>query len=214
MTDDAIAKPREDLWSRLFPCSREGTLTTEELYYIVRAVEAYEPSQDALRLCECELTTYRALSAQANSEAWNEAIDAARGALTLAAGLPEAPEPEPDDSRPIVRLDDSEADVPIVRDVDSAITEYCARLVARAKHADCEHLRFEPDPRGKKYTRIVRVIVANSNNEVVSRSVHAFVERATGDIWKADSWKRPALNFVRGSVYDEELSGFALFGIL
>lgn len=88
MSNPKTSKPRDDLWSRLFPVIRAGTLNYDELYYIVRAVEAFEPSQNALRACECELTTYRALSAQANAEAWNDAIDAARAALTLAADSP------------------------------------------------------------------------------------------------------------------------------
>ena len=199
---DAI-KPRDDLWSRLFPCSREGTLNLEELYYIVRAVEAYEPSQDALRLCECELTTYRALSAQANSEAWNGAIDAARAALTLSANSLPDPEPEPDDSRPIVRLDDSEAESDVsIMSLDDAITGYCEALTRTGLCADSETVCFEPDPRGKKYTRIVRTTTAKSADVVTSKSVAAFVKREDGTIWKAAGWKAPALNFPRGSVYE------------
>ncbi len=288
MTDDAIAKkPREDLWSRLFPCNRNGTLTIEELYYIVRAVEAYEPSQDALRLCECELTTYRALSAQANSEAWNGAIDAARAALTLSANsLPEkppdaesqpTPDPEPDihswweqdfaslDARgfyaqrssedsddecpmfgpfpsreeavaavlaggdekaadvPIVTASAdpsiadfmdpdgsmrdagilSESDVPIVS-LDDAITRYCEALTLNGRCADSETISYQPDPRGRKFTRIVRTCTAKTSGTVTSQSVHAFVKREDGTIWKAAGWKAPALNFPRGSVYEPE----------
>jgi len=47
---------------------------------------------------------------------------------------------------------------------------------------------------GSKYVKVVSV----SWN---SRSVHSFVEKATGDIWKAASWKAPARNFVRGNVF-------------
>ncbi len=222
MTDDAIAKkPREDLWSRLFPCNREGTLRIEELYYIVRAVEAYEPSQDALRLCECELTTYRVLSAQANSEAWNGAIDAARAALTLSANsLPEDTESQPTpeaaatevDSERLTRHLDAKLRKVSARGerwsssegVDDAITRYCEALTRAGRCADSETIRYEPDPRGKKYTRIVRTTTAKSADVVTSRSVHAFVKREDGTIWKAAGWKAPALNFPRGSVYEPE----------
>ena len=45
---------------------------------------------------------------------------------------------------------------------------------------------------GKKYIRVVR-------NYRSSRSVLAFIEITTGDIYKAASWKAPAKN-VRGNV--------------
>ena len=48
---------------------------------------------------------------------------------------------------------------------------------------------------GSKYVKVVSVSWG-------SRSVHSFVEKATGNIWKAASWKSPARNFVRGNVFD------------
>ena len=48
---------------------------------------------------------------------------------------------------------------------------------------------------GSKYVKVVSVSWG-------SRSVHSFVEKATGNIWKAASWKAPAKNFVRGNVFD------------
>lgn len=126
-------------------------------------------------------------------------------------GVISRPEPEPDDSRPIVRLDDSEADAPIVR-LDDAINSYCVALTANGLCADCETVVFTPDSRGRKYTRIVRTTTAKASDgghvrgdaQVTSRSVHAFVKREDGTIWKADGWKGPALNFPRGNVYKPE----------
>ncbi len=48
---------------------------------------------------------------------------------------------------------------------------------------------------GKRYVRVVK-------EERVShgRSVHCFVDIATGDVLKADGWKRPAKN-PRGNIY-------------
>lgn len=46
---------------------------------------------------------------------------------------------------------------------------------------------------GKKYARF---FTDNGNQ----RSVCFFVDMTTGDVWKADGWKRPALNFVRGNI--------------
>ena len=48
---------------------------------------------------------------------------------------------------------------------------------------------------GNKYVKVVSVSWG-------SRSVHSFVEKKTGDIWRAASWKAPAKNFVRGNVFD------------
>lgn len=47
---------------------------------------------------------------------------------------------------------------------------------------------------GSKYVKVVSLSWS-------SRSVHSFVEKATGDIWKAASWKAPARNFARGNVF-------------
>lgn len=47
---------------------------------------------------------------------------------------------------------------------------------------------------GSKYIKIVSVSWG-------SRSVHSFIEKKTGDIWRAASWKAPARNFTRGNVF-------------
>ena len=47
---------------------------------------------------------------------------------------------------------------------------------------------------GKKYIRVVR-------NDRCSRSVLAFIEITSGDIYKAASWKAPAKN-IRGNVHE------------
>ena len=54
-------------------------------------------------------------------------------------------------------------------------------------------IEFEP---GSKYVKVVKTSAGGS------RSVHSFVEKETGNIWKAASWKAPAKNFVRGNVFD------------
>ena len=43
------------------------------------------------------------------------------------------------------------------------------------------------------------------------RMVCFFVDLTTGDVWKADGWKKPALNFVRGTVMTRE-GRYALTG--
>ena len=54
-------------------------------------------------------------------------------------------------------------------------------------------IEFEP---GSKYVKVVKISAGGS------RSVHSFVEKETGAIWKAASWKAPAKNFARGNVFD------------
>ena len=50
---------------------------------------------------------------------------------------------------------------------------------------------------GSKYVKVVSVSAGGS------RSVHSFVEKSTGNIWKAASWKAPAKNFARGNVFNQ-----------
>ena len=51
-------------------------------------------------------------------------------------------------------------------------------------------VRVEP---GRKYARVV-----------VGDSVHTFVDKTTGEILKAGSWRAPAKNGVRGSIFAED----------
>lgn len=63
--------------------------------------------------------------------------------------------------------------------------------------ADTDPSRFGIEfEEGNKYIKVVSV----SWN---SRSVHSFVEKKTGNIWRAASWKAPARNHVRGNVFDQ-----------
>lgn len=57
--------------------------------------------------------------------------------------------------------------------------------------------RFAVDTGGRKFKRIVR-----SDADGSQRSVWGFVEVTTGLIWKAATWKAPARNFPRGSIFD------------
>lgn len=54
---------------------------------------------------------------------------------------------------------------------------------------------------GRKYAKVIRTERCNKTGELYanSRSVAAFVDKQTGDIYKASSWKSPAKG-VRGNV--------------
>jgi hypothetical protein len=61
---------------------------------------------------------------------------------------------------------------------------------------------------GSKNVRIVRTSVGLGD----SRSVHCFVEKATGNILKAAGWKAPAKH-ARGNIYDADpMAGMTHYG--
>jgi hypothetical protein len=77
--------------------------------------------------------------------------------------------------------------------VDDADThEYHQKQIAKLKQGICDY-EFYPET-GKKYHKIVM----NANG---SRSVHAFVDKKTGEVYKSASWKAPA----KGVRYDLRL---------
>lgn len=104
----------------------------------------------------------------------------------------------------------------MTQDFQTALDAYVERLnhMMRAHfrenypnlyHADQVPV-IEADTGGQKYTRIVNI---NGSN----RSVHSFVDNATGAILKADGWKRPSTKTAaRGSIYDLDAGGFTVYG--
>jgi hypothetical protein len=52
---------------------------------------------------------------------------------------------------------------------------------------------------GRRYVKVYR---ENSLDFLALCSLVCFVNKDTGDIWKAASWKKPALNFPRGNIYN------------
>ncbi len=85
---------------------------------------------------------------------------------------------------------------------DNELTDFCSKLAVKARKYFAEHYAnlsppaFHADKGGRKYVRIVR----SDDRGYGSRSVVCFVERSTGLIWKAASWKAPAKNFSRGNI--------------
>lgn len=63
---------------------------------------------------------------------------------------------------------------------------------------------------GKKYWRVWRQCWSHRGNDWTAppvegqRFVDFFVEISNGDVWKADGWKKPALNFTRGNINTSE----------
>ena len=75
---------------------------------------------------------------------------------------------------------------------DAILADYSKFL----KDIDNDEFKFGVEfAEGSKYVKIVAISAGGS------RSVHSFVEKSTGNIWKAASWAAPARNFSRGNVY-------------
>ena len=55
---------------------------------------------------------------------------------------------------------------------------------------------------GRKYARIIR----NTNSGPLGQSVFCFVRLSDGAILKPASWKAPALNYVRGYIFDQDVT--------
>ena len=80
--------------------------------------------------------------------------------------------------------------------VDDADThEYHQKQIANLKEGICNY-EFVIES-GRKYHKIIMVI-DNGPDRSPSRSVHAFIEKKTGQIYKSSSWKSPA----KGVRYD------------
>jgi len=75
---------------------------------------------------------------------------------------------------------------------DPETSEYHQRCINKLKEGICDY-DFYPET-GRKYHKIIM----NANG---SRSVHAFVDKKTGEVYKSASWKAPA----KGVRYDLRL---------
>ena len=53
---------------------------------------------------------------------------------------------------------------------------------------------------GYKYVRIVLVSERDSEKK---KTAWGFIDKRSGDIFRAASWKAPSLNHIRGNLYDE-----------
>ena len=78
---------------------------------------------------------------------------------------------------------------PAEADPNSATFKYHVAEMVKLKQGICDY-EFYPET-GRKYHKII--MVANG-----SRSVHAFIDKKTGEVYKSASWKAPA----KGVRYD------------
>ena len=77
-------------------------------------------------------------------------------------------------------------------------TDYHENCIAKLKNGECAYSYVIES--GRKYHKIIMVI-DNGPSYHSSRSIHAFVDKKTGEIYKSQSWKSPA----KGVRYDLRL---------
>ena len=87
---------------------------------------------------------------------------------------------------------------PAEADPNSATFKYHVACIVDLKNGECDY-EFIIES-GRKYHKIIMVI-DNGHGRSPSRSVHAFVDRKTGELYKSASWKSPA----KGVRYDLRL---------
>jgi hypothetical protein len=81
--------------------------------------------------------------------------------------------------------------------VDDADThEYHQKQIDKLRQGICDY-EFYPET-GRKYHKIIMIIHNTASPTGTSRSVHAFVDKKTGQVYKSASWKSPA----KGVRYD------------
>jgi hypothetical protein len=74
--------------------------------------------------------------------------------------------------------------------------DYNNARIADLRNGECDY-EFIIES-GRKYHKIIMVIDNGPNRMGPSRSVHAFVDKKTGEVYKSASWKSPA----KGVRYD------------
>ena len=79
---------------------------------------------------------------------------------------------------------------------DGDTHEYHQKQIANLKEGICDY-EFIIES-GRKYHKIIMVIDNGPNRMGPSRSVHAFIDKKTGEVYMSASWKSPA----KGVRYD------------
>jgi hypothetical protein len=74
-----------------------------------------------------------------------------------------------------------------IDDVDTQ--EYHQRKIDELKNGECAYSYVIES--GRKYHKVIMVI-DNGPGRNVSRSVHCFIDKKTGEVYKSASWKSPA----------------------
>jgi len=84
---------------------------------------------------------------------------------------------------------------------EALTANYLAQYGNKPYTPEPQRFGVDPDDRGRRFVRIV-MGRGERDGSWTGRSVHAFVEIATGDLYKAEGWKKPAKH-VRGNLLDD-----------
>jgi len=87
-----------------------------------------------------------------------------------------------------------------------------ARLQAKLTewHVLCQHVGSPPEVSIEPGTKYARIVVTSPGPQ---RSAYGFIDLTTGDLLKADGWKKPAKH-ARGNIYGENpLAGCDQYGM-
>ena len=82
-----------------------------------------------------------------------------------------------------------------IRSHERSLETYHQEAIKKLKNGECDY-DFVIES-GRKYHKIIMVI-DNGPDRSPSRSVHAFIDKKTGEVYKSASWKSPA----KGVRYD------------
>jgi hypothetical protein len=82
-----------------------------------------------------------------------------------------------------------------IRHHERSLETYHQEAIKKLKNGECEY-DFVIES-GRKYHKIIMVI-DNGPDRSPSRSVHAFIDKKTGEVYKSATWKSPA----KGVRYD------------
>jgi hypothetical protein len=82
-----------------------------------------------------------------------------------------------------------------IRHHQRSLETYHQEAIKKLKNGECDY-DFVIES-GRKYHKIIMVI-DNGSDRSPSRSVHAFIDKKTGEVYKSATWKSPA----KGVRYD------------
>ena len=83
-----------------------------------------------------------------------------------------------------------------------------ANELLKKSHPETKDVVKADPASGQKYVRVY-----TERSEVVGRSAYCFISKATGDVLKADGWKRPAKG-ARGNIFTPSSYGVTPYGAM